>query len=278
MGKVAPLLLHGEGKPCHKNGSQYRLNVRTLTDLLNVAPAQAKAIFCPKRNHDYLRIAPPAGEQPGGKPVRARYPTGAMRVAKVLPNDCPSGSFLAASCGHPRALSNQAYKYEEFGLYLEDTKRQTSAGCRPKARMSARPGRHSIDAFRVYAVLDSQGNVSMDGRRVAVLERSRARTICAVLHTSGNHGACPARSAQAQDLAVSTVNIVDTYISLRRTFTVCDAAVPCHGRVASPAVDSLSRGAVVCRKISTRFVRKTVSEHARRGTAGVPRSITSVAR
>ncbi|MBZ5525932.1 MAG: acyl--CoA ligase [Acidobacteriia bacterium] len=223
------------------------MDVRTLADLLNVAPAQARAVILPELGisityeslrHQVMNMAQGlagAGIRPGD------------RVASVLPNGLPTiVSFLAASIAGTAAPLNQAYKYEEFCFYLEDT----------NARLLLAPPEGAEDARRaakergipVFSVqMDDHGNVQMVGAPPGGMVREPSPDdIALVLHTSGSTGRPKRVPLKHRNLAISTGNVVDTYKLTSNDVSLCVMPLfHVHGLVASTLATFRSGGTVI---------------------------------
>jgi len=240
------------------------MNVRTLNDLLNAAPAQAKAIILPETGtaityESLRRQVKGLAESLAGAGIRR-----GDRVATVLPNGLPViVSFLAASIAGTAAPLNQAYKYDEFCFYLEDT----------NAKLLLAPAEGADDARRaaqergipVYTLsMDSQGNVKMEGAPAGVpVGEPSPDDVALVLHTSGSTGRPKRVPLKHRNLAVSTINIVDTYQLTPQDVSLCVMPLfHVHGLVASTLSTLLSGGTVVVpEKFNPMSFWKTVSEH-----------------
>ena len=240
------------------------MDVRTLADLLNVAPANARAVVVPEQQitvtYESLRNQVMGmAERLAGVGVRR-----GDRVAGVLPNGLPAiVSFLAASVVGTAAPLNQAYKYEEFSFYLDDT----------NARLLLAPPQGAEDARRaarernipVYSVeMDARGMVSIAGASAPVsVAGPSPDDIALVLHTSGSTGRPKRVPLRHRNLVASTGNVVDTYKLTAGDASLCVMPLfHVHGLVASTLATFRSGGTVVVpEKFNPMSFWRTVREH-----------------
>lgn len=240
------------------------MDVRTLADLLNVAPANARAVIVPEQEivvtYESLRSQVIGmAESLAGAGIKR-----GDRVASVLPNGLPTiVSFLAASIAGTAAPLNQAYKYEEFCFYLDDT----------NARLLLAPPEGAEDARRaaqernipIYSVeMDSKGVVRIAGApRPVPVGSPSPDDIALVLHTSGSTGRPKRVPLRHRNLAVSTGNVVDTYRLTGDDVSLCVMPLfHVHGLVASTLATFRSGGTVVVpEKFNPMSFWRTVREH-----------------
>ncbi|HWZ42297.1 MAG TPA: acyl--CoA ligase [Candidatus Saccharimonadales bacterium] len=240
------------------------MEVCTLAELLNGAPAQSRAVILPESGisityeslrrqvMDMAQGLAGAGIRPGD------------RVAIVLPNGLATiVSFLAAAIAGTAAPLNQAYKYEEFCFYLEDT----------NARLLLAPAEGADDARRaakergipVFAVvMDVQGNVHMAGAPPGGMVRDPAPDdIALVLHTSGSTGRPKRVPLKHRNLAISTGNVVATYKLTADDVSLCVMPLfHVHGLVASTLSTFRSGGTVIVpEKFNPMSFWRTVRDH-----------------
>src|SRR5260370_1808479 len=248
-------------------------SVATLLDVLHFADSH-KAVILPELSilvtYDSLR-------QQVLDMANALASAGIRRgdaVAIALPNGLPAiVSFLAASIAGTAAPLNLAYPYEEFLFFLGDTNARILL-CPPVGAEFARSAAadKKIPAFSVG--MSDKGVVHLAAPPAAAVSSTepKADDIALVLHTSGSTGRPTRVTLRHFNLAVSSVNVVNTYELSQQDVSLCIMPLfHVHGLIASLMATLLSGGTVV---VPTEFNAlsfwRTVHEHRVTWYSGVP--------
>ncbi len=169
------------------------------------------------------------------------------RVANVLPNGLPTiVAFLAGAEVGTAAPLNPAYRFDEFAFYLEDTSAKVLLAPPEGAEEARRAAKHLN--IPVYAVdMDANGVVSIvDGPKGIPYTPPTGEDVALVLHTSGSTGRPKRVPLKHKNIAVSCVNIANTYQLKASDVSLCVMPLfHIHGLVASTLSTFFTGGTVV---------------------------------